>query len=782
MLIRFLLSIFISLTVFSVTLFAQQPSQTIRGSVIDNASNSPVEMANVVVIHANSMLGATTDAAGNFKIEHVPVGRYDVKVTLIGYEPTIIREVLVSSARETFLTIPLKESNIGLNEVVIKANVNKEQPLNGMATLSARMLNVDEASRYAGGFDDPARLASSFAGVSSNIGNNGIVVRGNSPQSLQWKMEGIEIPNPNHFADLAAFGGGGLTALSTKMLANSDFFTGAFPAEYSNALSGVFDIYMRNGNNQKPEHSLQFGLIGLEGSSEGPFKSGSSASYLFNYRYSTLGLISAILPENGGGVTYQDLSFKLNFPTKKTGVFSVWGIGLIDGSGQVAKTDSTLWTYDYDKETIDVKQLMGTVGINHKYFFNPNVYLKTTLAATLSEIDLSTEKMDNSLTLVPENRINNKNWNFVLSTYINTKFNSGHTNKTGIVMTGLLYNMLLKDRSASGESLQTMVDEKGFSSLLSGYSNSTINITGNLKMNAGVNAQIFTLNKNYTIEPRIGLRWQFKPAQSIGFAYGLHSRLERLNYYFTKDLYNNNVYYNKNLDFSKAHHLVLSYDMSIKDNLHLKLETYFQKLFDIPVISDSSFSFINLQDDWYFNHRLSNTGEGRNYGLDATLEQYLTNGFYFMCTSSLFVSRYKGGDGIWRDTRYNRNLISNLLIGKEWQTGKSNQNTFGVSVRLSYQGGDHYSPVDEVKSHLTQTVVLDETKAFSRQLPASLTGHFTISYKVNRNKIGHEIALKVLNATMQNDFNGFQYNYKSNTIDEKREAIFIPNLSYRIEF
>ncbi|MBW3544869.1 MAG: carboxypeptidase-like regulatory domain-containing protein, partial [Bacteroidetes bacterium] len=290
---------------------AQTPAQTVRGKVVDEVSKAPIAFATVVLLNTDPLLGTTTDAEGNFRLAQVPVGRFDLRVSFTGYEAAILRELVVSSAKELNLSIRLKESVTTLNEVVVSGQVNKEEPLNTQATVSARMLSVEEASRYAGGFDDPARLASSFAGVSSNVVNNGIVVRGNAPKSLQWKLEGIEIPNPNHFADLSAFGGGGLTALSSQMLANSDFFTGAFPAEYSNALSGVFDIFMRSGNNERAEHTLQLGLIGIDASSEGPFKKGGQASYLFNYRYSTLALVAPLLPEEAQGTRYQDLSYKL---------------------------------------------------------------------------------------------------------------------------------------------------------------------------------------------------------------------------------------------------------------------------------------------------------------------------------------------------------------------------------------------------------------------------------------------------------------------------------------
>ena len=778
---RFLIIIFIALFT-AVHLYSQPLTQTIRGTVIDNASNSPILFASVVILNTNPLIGTTTDTAGNFKITNVPIGRYDIEVSSIGYEPSILREINVASAKETFLTISLKQNSKLLSEVTVRPNVNKEQPLNTMSTVSARMLSVDEAKRYAGGFDDPARLASSFAGVASNNGDNGISIRGNNPKFLQWKMEGIEIPNPNHFADLSNFGGGGLTAMSSQLLSNSDFFTGAMPAEYGNALSGVFDIFMRNGNNQKHEHTFQLGIIGIDAASEGPFKKDSRSSYLFNYRYSTLGLVKFLLPKSSDGVTYQDLSFKLNFPTKKAGIFSFWGIGLIDHSGATEKTDSTKWFYDSDKEKQDASQYMGAAGITHKYFFNNNTYWKTNIAATVNGIDFTIDKLNSDLKLLPENRIANQNWNFILSSFVNTKFDARHTNKTGIALTGLMYDILLRNSLQPNAALTTLVDEKGFSTLLSAYTESAVTLADKLTMNIGLNAQVFTLNKHYTVEPRLGFKWQFKPTQSFGLAYGMHSRLERLNYYFTKDIANSNQLYNKNLDFTKAHHLVMSYDLSISEHLHFRAEAYFQQLYNVPVIADSSFSFINLQADWFFNHKLQNTGEGRNYGIDLSLEKYLSRNYYFMFTASLFNSEYTGGDNIWRNTRYNRNYLFNFLVGKEWQLGKNKQNVFAANVRFSYQGGDRYSLVNTTQTFAESKVVYDERNAFSKQWLPSFLAHATISYKINKSKTAHEFAIKILNATQQKDYYGYQFNYIKQTIDENSQIIFIPNLSYKIEF
>lgn len=763
----------------AIPVTAQQPVQNIRGIVTDIGSEEPIPFVSVSII--DSHYDATTDSIGEFIINNVPVGRYNLVISALGYEPVTLNEVIVSSAQEKILAISLKEQVFNLGEVYIIAGVNKSKPLNKMAITSARMLSVEEASRYAGGFDDPARLVASFAGVASNVSNNGIVVRGNNPQALQWKMEGVEIPNPNHFADLGTFGGGGITALSTQLLANSDFFSGAFPAEYNNALSGVFDIFMRDGSNTEHVNAFQLGIIGIDASSEGPFKKGRASSYLFNYRYATLALMGPIIG-NGAGVAYQDLSFKLNFPIKKAGTFSIWGIGLIDHSGQDAKTDPSEWEYQSDKETQDANQYMGALGLSHRISLSSQSFLKTTLAATTNGINFKTDNINAALQLMPQEKIENSNTNFILSSIVNTKFSKYHTNKTGITITGMAYKMLMSEQKAVGFPLQFISDEDGFSTLASIFTESSFSLSDRLVFNPGINAQLFTLNNHYTIEPRLAFRYRLNNGQALSLAYGLHSRLERINYYFIKNSLYGDDAVNKNLDFTKAHHLVLGYDKVIGQNIHMKVETYLQYLFDVPVMADSSFSFINMQNDWFFNGKLENTGKGRNYGLDITLEKYMSNGFYWMVTTSLFKSEYLGGDKTWRPTRYDRNYVMNLLTGKEWQLGKNKNKVLGLNIRLTYQGGDRYSPLDSNASLLEKKAVYNENNAFSKQYDPAFITHFTASYKINRKHTTHEFALKVINATSYKEHLGFEYNYLHNTMDDYQEATFIPNISYKIEF
>lgn len=759
-----------------------QSSQVVTGVVTDKITSLPIQFASVSVLNSQPFIGTVTDSLGGFILPFVPTGRYDIEVSFIGYHKRVIREVLVVSGKQTQLDIDLEESLTQLDEVVIRPTLNKQKSLNPFATVSARMLSVEEASRYAGGFDDPARLASAFAGVASNNSNNGIVVRGNAPRYLQWRMEGVEIPSPNHFNDLRSFGGGILTALSTQMLANSDFLTGAFPAEYTNTLSGVFDMNLRKGNTEKTERTIQLGLIGLESSQEGPFKKGGKSSYVYNYRYSTLGLLAPVLPDGASTIKYQDLSFKLNFLTKKAGVFSVWGLGLLDVAQNNPKKDSTDRKYYDDSQEDRIRMRTGSFGINHKIFLRNNAYLQTVLSATANETDWQTKALDRSEQLVPFSNISNTNWEYALSSFVNKKFGSRHTNRTGVRVRFLNYDLKLNRAANVGGNPAEIVKARGRSVLSSAFTNSSIFLTSGLRLNVGVTAQHFSLNNNYSIEPRMALTQNIGEKHSLGLAYGLHSSMERLYMYYNNSLSTGEKAVNKNMGFTKAHHLVLSYDWNITDIIHLKVEPYFQQLYNVPVIEGTSFSAVNFQSDWFFAEKMVNKGEGRNYGLDITLEKYMSNGFYYMATTSIFESKYKGGDRVWRDSRYNRNYVVNLLAGKEWKVGKNKQNTFNINGRITFQGGDRFSPINEQATKVRKTIVYDETRAYSVQSDPITNVHLTLVYRKNKLRSSREIALKIVNLTQQPDFFGYQYNFRTAGIDKDIETILLPNLSYKIFF
>ena len=355
----------------------QNLTQILRGKVLDKDSGLPLIGATIMVNGSSPLIGTATNANGEFQFQPMRVGRYSITVQSIGYEPRIVSDVLLKAGKETDLTIYLSESVVQLDEVTISAKKHKGESLNKMALISARSFSVQETNRYAGSFDDPARMASSFAGVmGSPDGNNDIIVRGNSPRGMLWRMEGIEIPNPNHFAEEGA-SGGAISALNSKMLDNSDFYTGAFPAEYGNAYSGVFDLRLRNGNKHKREYSFMVGILGTDFTAEGPFKKGGNASYLINYRYSSLAMLNAVGIKVAGDAVpkFQNSSFKINVPTKKAGTFNLFGLGGLSGISE----DMSDYKNEFNTD-------MAVVGLSNTLPLDDKTILKTVLHTRDHEI------------------------------------------------------------------------------------------------------------------------------------------------------------------------------------------------------------------------------------------------------------------------------------------------------------------------------------------------------------------------------------------------------------
>lgn len=775
-----LITLIVSSTTFGQTQERKtRPVQTIRGIVVDGDSKYPIPYAAVKLVDKDGV-GAMADSLGRFTIRQVPVGRHTVEASFIGYEPGLFREILVTSAKEVYLEISLKESVNELDEVVVRARTNKDEAINQMALTGARMLSVEEASRYAGGFDDPARLVASFAGVAPNVSNNGISIHGNAPHLLQWRLEDVEIPNPNHFADIATLGGGILSSLSSQVLGNSDFFTGAFPSEYGNAVSGVFDMKLRNGNNQKNENTFQVGIMGIDFASEGPLSKKHKASYIFNYRYSTTGLLGVDL---GGKMDYQDLNFKLNFPTRWAGTFSVWGTSLIDKFISSMDKDPEKWEFVGDASKSKSKQYMAAGGVTHRYFFGTDALLKTTIATTYAQQKATGDTYDNELNSSPFLDLDTKNTNLILTTSFNKKFSNRFTNKTGFTYTRQFYKMQLSTAPFIGKPLNTISEGDGSTSLISAYNSSSVGLTDRLTLNAGVYGQLLTLNNSWTLEPRAGVKWQTSDKVSLALAYGMYSRMERMDVFFVKTQGSGNESVNKNLDFTKAHHVMLSFSYRISPTMTLKVEPYAQSLYDVPVVEGTSTSVLN-RNEFYMEDALVNKGQGRNAGIDITFERYLNKGLYYMVTGSFFNSRYLGGDGVWHDTKFNREYVLNGLIGKEWMMGRNKQNILSVNLKLTIQGGDRYAPIDTEATllHPDKEVQYDETKAYSIQRSPMFIGNYTVSYRMNKKRVSHEFSVKGINFTGAKEFYGHEYNVKTNKIESISNATSLTNVSYKLEF
>lgn len=768
---------------FRESLLSQTITQTVKGKVIDQTTQEALFGATISLVDSNPVLGTITNEEGAFILNEVPVGRQSFEFRMIGYKTFFVTEILVSSGKEVVLNVSLEEEATVLNEIVITNRVDKDRPINKLSSVSSRQFTVEETQRYAGGLNDPARLVSSFAGVATpSVSSNGISVRGNSPSGLLWRIEDVEIPSPNHFANLTIAGAGALTVLSNQVMGNSDFYTGAFPAEYGNATSGVFDINLRSGNSTEREHTAQIGILGLEFASEGPFKKDKTATYLFNYRYSTLALIGSLLPDDAGILKYQDLSFKIKIPTKNAETFSIWGLGAYDSVDSQAE-EMENWESIGDRENSQTSLYMFATSVNHKTSLNSKSVLNTTLAFSGNGMKFKEQYLDDNLLEHPQSDAKKNSYKLTLQSNLNSYLSERHYNRTGFYINSIGYNLDINDAEMPKSSLTNIVDEKGQSFQFQLYSQSRFQLSPKLTLNAGFYSQYFQLNEEFSFEPRASVSYKLNERSSLSFAYGLHSKIEPLEVYFVKNDLGNEP--NKDLKLMKSNHLVLSFNSKINDNLRLSIEPYYQHLKNVPVSPDSYISTINVEDNLFFNHELVNSGTGRNIGIDFTLERYLKKGMYYLLTASVFDSKYTANDGIERNTRYNKNYVLNALIGKEWQVGKTKNNILSANVRFNYLDGNRAEAIDEASSLMSQDVAYGETNgelSFKDKFKATPITSFTISYRKNKPKFSSVWSLQVLNSNNTEEFDKNIFNINTQTVEQKYKAVMIPNLSYKIEF
>ena len=778
----------ITLAILPISLsgaFAQQLSQTIRGSVVDKISNTTLPGANIIILNSDPVLGAATDMDGNFKITKVPVGKHTLKITFLGYKEMTIPNVIVNSGKEVVLSVELEENIILGKEIVITDQQEKYKSINEMSTVSTRTFSVEETQKYAAAVNDPGRMASSFAGViSSDDGNNSISIRGNSPTGLLWRMEGVEIPNPNHFS-VPGSSGGGISILSAQVMSNSDFMTGAFAAEYGNALSGVFDIRLRKGNNEKAEYTLQAGFLGLDASVEGPFKKGYNGSYLINYRYSTLSILGKMGVGVGDGATdFQDLSYNIFLPTQKFGNFTLFGFGGLSSQKYDAKPDSSEWEDEYQRYSSEFIANTGAAGITHAVILGKETYLKSAFVASLASQSYVEERLDDEY--VAHNRHNeySDQGKFTLTSTLNHKFNSRLSLRTGIILNNINFDVkqIAYDPDINATKLNLKDDGSTYTMQL--YAQSNYHLTEALSVNVGLHYFHLTLNNTYSIEPRASVKYELTKSQSVSLGYGLHSQLQPIGVYFAKD--DNNVVTNKNLEMSKSHHFVAAYDRMLTESLRMKMETYYQSLFNIPVRSDelSSFSMVNVSEG-YIANPMVNKGTGHNYGLELTLEQFLKKDYYFLLSGSLYEAKYKGSDEVLRDTRYNGNYSLVFTAGKEFESGKKLRNrVFGMNIKTTYRGGFRDTPIDLEASQALpgEGTVYKDDEAYTIKYPAYFRTDIRFSMKKNRPNSTQTLALDIQNVTNRKNVYGSFYNKESNSIKTYYQTSLIPILSYKIEF
>jgi hypothetical protein len=773
-------------------LVSAQPSvltQTVRGIVIDEQSGAPLMHVTVATENHQPLIASTTDSAGQFKLRNISPGRQTVRASCIGFEDAVIRNIEVTSSREVILEIRMREKVQKLQEFIITADREKNRALNKAAVLSARQLSMDEAVRYSGTRNDPSRMAQNFAGVSGvNDARNDIIIRGNSPTGVLWRMDGIDIPNPNHFSTIGATGGP-VTILNTNTLKNSDFITGAFPAQYGNAIAGVFDLNMRNGNNEKYEFLGQAGFNGFEVSAEGPLNGKKSASFLIDYRYSMVATIMALGLDVGTGSAvpyYQDLHYKLSFPTGKKGTFAVFGLGgesHVRFSPEGNQSGSLYGSTRSNARDRFYASVTGVTGISYLYYFNPNTYGKLMIAASGFQFKADEDIVNANKPARNVFDMINRQLKYSATYNLNKKFNSKNQLTSGITVE--LHKLRMEQYEIrNNDSIQSRtVDVKATAALYKVFTNWSHRFSDKLNTNLGLYTQLFALNGSKTLEPRWNIRYAFRENQSVSFAAGLHSQMQQVYFNQRTNASGEVEYPNRNLDFVKSFHAVIAYDLNPTSYMRFKSEAYVQSLYDVAVENQpSSFSMLNAGADFEIPNKVNlvNNGKGYNYGVEFTLEKFLYKHFYYLVTLSLFESKYKGSDEIWRNTAFNSNYVGNLLAGKEFQLNE--HISLGLDSRLTYAGGQRYTPFDLQRSATENRVIYDESQAFSLQHPAYFRWDLKFSFTRNGRKTTQKWYVDLQNLTNKRNIFMRNLDPSSGIQGATYQIGLFPNINYQITF
>lgn len=775
----------------------------IRGTVVDAQSEQPLIGATVQLLNEAHPIGSSTDIDGAFTLVNVPLGRQQLIVRYLGYEDLVVPNVLVTSGKQVVLRLRLEEKLTDMKQIEVTAKNSKDRPLNEMATVSSRSISVDEIRRYAGGRGDIAHLVKSYAGVgNSEDARNDIVIRGNSPTGVLWRLEGAPIPNPNHFSSLGATGGP-VGMINTNLLANSDFLTGAFPAEYGNATAGVMDLRFRRGNEEELEFTGQIGFNGLEAMAEGPLNK-RGGSFVASYRYTVTGVIQALGGNIGTTATpiYQDLSFNFDFGKSKLGRFSIFGLG---GLSNIQFLDSETESDDFYAgrgQNLYNGSDLGITGLRHQLFLNDNAYLKTVLTASYARAYTNIDRVglnsDSALVETPFVRINDQNYTYSLSSMFNQKISAAHTFRAGLVASlyqlqlGQEVNHLAEQSNLAPDWIATR-DTKNALGLLEFYAQSKYRFSAKWTLNTGIHLQYLPSNQSFAPEPRLALSWAAREGQRWALAYGMHHQMQPLPTYFNQVRVGELQYQalNTDLGFNRSQHLVLAYDWSFAPDWRLKTELYGQYLDQIAVEKAStSYSVLNQGSGFFFPRtgELENEGQGYNYGLELTLEKFFSKGYYGLLTASLFDSKYLASDAQWRNTAFNSNYIINFLAGKEFRLGKKEGTAFTVDTKLTYAGGRYNTPFlrdadGRVRLDEDGDPLLDWENAFSERLRNYFRMDFKVGYQLNQGKITQTFFIDFQNIFNTRNIFRLQYNENApNQVEEVYQLGFFPDIMYRIQF
>lgn len=780
-------------------------TQVVKGKVMDEETRFQLIGATVCLLQNQKQLNCVAaDVDGKFRFEEVPVGKYQIQVQAIGYQPKTLSEVVVISGQQTVLNIMMSESAVEMEQFEVTAS-KKGQAMNDMATVSTRSFSLEEAQRYAGSRQDPARMATNYAGCQgTDDSRNDVVVRGNSPSGVLYRLEGIDMPNPNHFA-IAGTGGGPISIINSKVLNTSDFYTGAFPAEISNSVAGAFDLKLRNGNTEKYEFTGQFGLLGTEVLVEGPINKKKGSSFVGAYRYANFALFQKAGIDIGTTAIpkYQDFSLNIRLPGKHNDEWHIFGLGgmsHIDIQVSNQKDTSEIDLYgDNDRDQFFATATgIGGVSYANTLSEKARISVTTTYSGEYqhADHDYILRHVDTLGEFVVDSIYDYMNYQFTqqkISSAVrfNYKFNKKNSLRAGITVDHLFFSFhdSILNEAAGAWRKRWRTDAEA--TLYRAFVQWKHKFSDKVVLNAGLNSQYFTQGDALSpVEPRIGLKITAKKNQFFSIGAGLHSQWQPayIYYYQVPTDTGTTTAANRNLGFTKSAHFVVGYDNYVGKTLHIKAEAYYQYLFNVPVtVTPSSFSLVNQGSGFnrLFPQALTNKGTGTNYGVELTIEKSFSRNLYFLWTTSVFESVYTGSDDITRNTSFNGNYITNGLFGKEFSI--TEKSIIGLGGKVTLAGGKRYGIVDTTSSNAQREIVYSDSLFNEFQFKNYFRTDLRVYWRKNAKKVTHEIALDLINITGAQNILNLTYapnpnNPAASPIRRNYQLGFLPIFYYKLQF
>ncbi|MBX2890754.1 MAG: TonB-dependent receptor [Saprospiraceae bacterium] len=748
-------------------------AQTLRGTVRDAVTGEALIGANVSLAASAESTPITTqsNAAGEYLFQSLRPGYYTLTVTHGGYRPMTIREISVAGGKETRLDINY-DQNMDLPQLTV-VNAAARRPLQ---PLGAIPLTREQTLRFPATFFDPARLAMAYPGVMNNDDQaNGLSVRGNSPAFMRWRLEGVDVVNPNHLtnagtiSDRPTAAAGGVLMFSAQLLDNSSLLTGSFPAGYGEALGGIMDINLRSGNTRQHEFTAQAGLIGFDIAAEGPLLQRGKNSYLFNYRYSTVGLLGQMgIPFGDEQIDFQDLSFKFNFQGKNGGEWSLFGLGGLSNNMFEHKSDSTAIKEFKDFFDVDYQSKTGVVGLSNWSPLGKKGWVKVAFAASAQS---------NARTSFSEQYAEYDSYDYVDESKLSGSITlSQRLHSQWRIMGGaMLTQQQYRYEALLNTMPQVIPDHRYF--IAQPWANATWNSRNEkTSVQFGAHSVAFPYKNRHTIEPRLTLTHQLAPNHRLALSGGRYSSIAPL--WLLKD----------DIDLIRAWHTGLKHTWSLVPNWVLKTEVFWQRQTDVGVDANvpTSFSLLNENEYRIFSQKeFAYRGAGENRGLELTAERYFSGGWFVLANATFLKSAYQGSDGAWRTTRWHARYIVNVTGGKEWHRDKrpGQVRAFGLNGRFTWTDGVRSLPVDAAASAQAGYTVFDESAGFAANprdyLRLDLRAYWKRSLGDRRNST---FAMDFQNALMQENV-AYQYwdPYKQ-SVETKYQLGLIPNLSWRLEF